>query len=177
MIRGTASTRARLVAAVCFAVPLLTLSLSGPPAVAGTAEVTIADMAFSPPTVQVEAVEGEPGQPGLHAHVNFAMRDPGVFHTVSFDDPTVVEQHSGPLATGQTYDAVITKTGTFTYHCEIHPAMKGTVVVARASTPPATASAEQDESGSGAVGAIVLAAVGLAGLVGLVLFWRVRSTD
>ena len=177
MIRGTPPTRSRLVAAVCFALTLLTVSLSGPPAVAGTAEVTIADMAFSPPTVQVEAVEGEPGQPGLHAHVNFAMRDPGVFHTVSFDDPSVVEQPSGSLATGQRYDAVITKTGTFTYHCEIHPAMKGTVVVARAATPPASASAEEDGSDNGAVVAVVVMAVGLAGLVGLILLWRARSAN
>lgn len=174
MIEGAPSRRAGPIAAVGLLLLLLTASLLSAPAGAGTAEVTIADMAFSPPSVQVEAVEGEPGAPELHAHVIFAMQDPAVFHTVTFDDPSVVERPSGNLATGQTYDAVITKTGTFAYHCEIHPAMKGSVVVVRAATPPPGAE-EEDESGNGAVIIAVVLAVGLAGVVALLLVWRRRS--
>lgn len=175
MIQRMPSRRGGPAAAVSSVLLVLAVCLS-PPASAGTAEVAIADMAFAPPTVQVEAVEGEPGAPGLHAHVIFTMQDPGVFHTVTFDDSSVVERPSGNLAAGQTYDAVITKTGTFAYHCEIHPAMKGSVVVARASTPPPGAE-QEDDSGNGALIPIVVLAVGLAGLGALILVWRSRNTS
>jgi plastocyanin len=36
---------------------------------------------------------------------------------------------SSPLAQNQTYSFAYDKTGTFSYHCSIHPSMKGTVIV------------------------------------------------
>ena len=49
-------------------------------------------------------------------------------HTVTFDDTSL--QGSGPLNNGSTFDFTFAKPGTFTYHCRIHPTMKGTVTVA-----------------------------------------------
>jgi plastocyanin len=154
---------------------LVGLFLMAPARMAGaeTAEVTIAEMTFAPSTVRVEAVEGEAGLPSLHAHVEFSMRDPGVFHTVTFDEPGVVAA-SGPLAAGQRYDAVISKTGTFSYRCEIHPNMRGTVVVVKAPTSPP--SAEDESSTSSPLLTILVVATVLAGVVGGLAVWRRRRT-
>jgi plastocyanin len=131
------------------------------PAGAATAEVTIANMAFSPQTVTVELTAGEEELPDLHAHVNFVMRDEGVQHTVSFDDRSVALGSSGRLSAGQTYSVIFEEPGTFLYRCEIHPDMTGTVVV----TSPAKASrdeAEGDDEGSGTGIGLLLAAAALA---------------
>lgn len=37
--------------------------------------------------------------------------------------------HSPTLGPGKSYSFTFTKTGTFSYHCKIHPFMHGTVVV------------------------------------------------
>lgn len=168
-LRQGGRTTAGVVVAFALA---LALAVAVPSAKADTAEVTIANMAFSPPTVQVEAVEGEAELPGLHAHVLFVMRDAGVFHTVSFDQPGVGS--SGNLAAGQTYDAVISQTGTFTYRCDIHPAMRGTIVVVRAPTPPPSA---DEESGNNAVIAIFVVTVVVAGVVAAGAFRHRRRTQ
>ena len=50
----------------------------------------------------------------------------GVAHTVTADDGS---WGSGTLGQGATYSQVFTSPGTYTYHCAIHPFMKGTVMV------------------------------------------------
>ena len=47
-------------------------------------------------------------------------------HTVTADDGNF---NSGNLVTNQSFTYNFIKTGTFTYHCNIRPAMKGTVIV------------------------------------------------
>jgi plastocyanin len=50
-----------------------------------------------------------------------------VTHQIASDDgafPT-----SGPLGVGETYAVTLTKTGTYRYHCAIHPTMVGTITV------------------------------------------------
>ena len=47
-------------------------------------------------------------------------------HTVTADDGTF---NSGNIAPGQTFSRTFTSTGTFAYHCSIHPMMKAAVVV------------------------------------------------
>lgn len=47
-------------------------------------------------------------------------------HTVSADDSSF---DSTPRANGKTFSFTFNKAGTFTYHCNIHPEMHGTVVV------------------------------------------------
>ncbi len=50
-----------------------------------------------------------------------------VGHTVTSDQGT--ELHSGVMAAGQAYSHTFDTPGTYTYHCTIHPYMKGTVTV------------------------------------------------
>jgi plastocyanin len=46
-------------------------------------------------------------------------------HTVTFDNGA----DCGPLAAGAVTSVGFTVAGTYTYHCTIHPAMKGTITV------------------------------------------------
>jgi plastocyanin len=48
-------------------------------------------------------------------------------HTVTFDDSSI--KSSGNLNGGVKFSATFPAAGTFTYHCSIHPSMKGTVTV------------------------------------------------
>jgi plastocyanin len=62
-------------------------------------------------------------------------------HTVTADDGLF---DSGVLEPGQSYSTWLGGSGTVTYHCEIHPDMKGSVVVVGeeasvgGETPPAS---------------------------------------
>jgi plastocyanin len=49
-----------------------------------------------------------------------------VSHTITADNGS---WDSGSLGKGQSFSQVFTQAGTFTYHCAVHPSMKGTVVV------------------------------------------------
>ena len=49
-----------------------------------------------------------------------------VIHTVTGD---TARWDSGDLANGKRYKVVASKKGTLTYHCELHPNMKGTLLV------------------------------------------------
>ena len=93
---------------------------------------------FDPPTLTVQA-----GSTILFANVG------GKPHTLTADDGSFGTDPVAPGAEGGRFagnNATITlnKPGTFTFHCEIHPAlMKGTLTVvgqARAEPPPAPAS-------------------------------------
>ena len=48
-------------------------------------------------------------------------------HTVTSDAGS--ELHSPSLSLGQTYRHVFSAAGTFSYHCSVHPGMRGSVVV------------------------------------------------
>ncbi|HET7827446.1 MAG TPA: cupredoxin domain-containing protein [Candidatus Saccharimonadales bacterium] len=50
-------------------------------------------------------------------------------HTVEDDLANVDGPHSGDIAPGQSYSFRFEKTGSFQYHCRIHPSMRGTIVV------------------------------------------------
>jgi plastocyanin len=50
-----------------------------------------------------------------------------VTHTVTLDANPA--KTSGNLAPGKSFSAVVTRTGTFKYHCSIHPFMHGTLTV------------------------------------------------
>jgi plastocyanin len=51
----------------------------------------------------------------------------GTSHRLISDDGTTF--HSSTLAPGDLFRPIFHITGTFTYHCEIHPTMTGTVTV------------------------------------------------
>jgi plastocyanin len=78
--------------------------------------VKIMNFAFTPARIEVS--------PGTRVVWTNADSDP---HTVTTDRPGFSSQ---ALDTGQSYARALTKTGTFAYHCTIHPFMHGSVVVA-----------------------------------------------
>lgn len=80
--------------------------------------IAIKNFAFSPATLTVKtgtAVTWTNDDSAPHTVVS----DPGV--PAPFDSPS--------LATGASYPVTFTKEGTYTYHCSIHPIMKGTIIV------------------------------------------------
>lgn len=84
----------------------------------GTAEhgvVSVENSSFAPASVQVKA-----GQ-----KVVWTFRD-SFGHTATADDSSF---DSGTKSGGATFEHTFDKAGTFTYHCSIHPSMKGTVAV------------------------------------------------
>ena len=78
--------------------------------------ITIQGFAFAPATLHV----------AVGATVTTTNRDSAT-HTWTADDGSF---SSGNLDQGKSATHTFTKAGTFAYHCEIHPSMKGTVVVA-----------------------------------------------
>jgi plastocyanin len=50
----------------------------------------------------------------------------GVVHNITADDGAFA---SGTVAPSSTFETTYTATGTYGYHCSIHPTMKGSVVV------------------------------------------------
>jgi len=120
-----------LLAGVLVAFGLLTLapglSVSGAAAQNGAA-VTIVDFAFQPASVEVQA-----GTTVTWTNSGAAT------HTVTADNGAF---DSGQLASGATFSQTFDTAGTFTYHCEIHPQMTGTIVVTEASGAQPAASGQ-----------------------------------
>ena len=81
----------------------------------GAAAVSIKGFAFNPATIQAKVGE----------NITWTNGD-SVAHTVTLDDASA---KSGNIDAAATYSHAFTQPGTFTYHCEIHPQMKGTVTV------------------------------------------------
>lgn len=77
--------------------------------------VTIANLKYAPASLTVKAGE----------KVTWLNND-SVSHTVTFDDSVF---DSGVLGNGDSATYTFETPGTYTYHCTIHPSMKGTVVV------------------------------------------------
>src|SRR5215213_9449517 len=117
-----------ILAGVLVAFGLLTLApglgVSGAAAQDGAA-VTIVDFAFQPASLEVPA-----GTTVTWTNSGAAT------HTVTADNGAF---DSGRLASGATFSQTFDTAGTFTYHCEIHPQMTGTIVVTEASGAPAAA--------------------------------------
>jgi plastocyanin len=109
-------------ASAAFAATNTTTAPSARLAAASSQSVTIQNFAFSPASITVA--------PGTT--VTWTNMD-STAHTVTADSGT--GPNSGQLANGQTYKFTYQQTGTFAYHCSIHPQMHGTVTVASSSQP------------------------------------------
>jgi plastocyanin len=83
---------------------------------AARGEVSIADFAFAPDSLQAQV-----GQ-----RITWENQDTGVTHTVTADGGAF---DSGDLADGKRFSFVFGTAGSFTYHCAIHRDMRGTVRV------------------------------------------------
>lgn len=83
-------------------------------AVTGNA-VTIQNFTFSPATLTVKVGD----------KVTWTNQD-SAGHSATADDGSF---DTGVIAQGQSGSNTFTKAGTYTYHCSVHPMMKGTIIV------------------------------------------------
>jgi amicyanin len=84
----------------------------------GSNAVMIKNFAFSPATLTVKT----------GSTVTWTNQDAAP-HQVASDPGTPVAFSSDSLANGASYQFTFTQPGTYTYHCTIHPNMKGTIIV------------------------------------------------
>lgn len=77
--------------------------------------ISIVNMAFSPASLTVT----------VGSNVTWTNND-NMTHTVTADDNSF---DSGNIAMGSKYSKTFPTAGTYTYHCTIHPNMKGTIIV------------------------------------------------
>jgi plastocyanin len=101
----------------------------------GAAAVSIANLAFDPPSLDVAAGD-----------TIVWRNDDTVPHTVTADDGSF---DSGIFDPGATFSQVFENPGTFAYHCNVHPQMKGRIAVGTAtalaeSTPPSVTAVSAD---------------------------------
>jgi plastocyanin len=93
--------------------------------VAGAASVRIANLAFDPPTITIPA-----------GSTMTWSNDDVTPHTVTADEG---QFDSGIFDPGASFSWTFPEPGSFTYHCQLHPTMQGSVVVegepAASSTP------------------------------------------
>jgi plastocyanin len=89
---------------------------SGPNPGPGPNGVSIAGLAFNPPGLNVKT----------GTKVTWTNND-NVTHTVTSDNGGFTS--SGNLGPGSSYSVTFTTAGSFSYHCTIHPTMKGTINV------------------------------------------------
>jgi plastocyanin len=78
--------------------------------------VEIADLAFNPETLNVAA----------GSTVTWVSADPDLPHTSTSDDEIWT---SGTLNEGDDFSVIFDEPGTFAYFCEVHPTMRGSIVV------------------------------------------------
>jgi len=86
--------------------------------VTSTGAITIKNMMFTPS--QISILKG--------GTVTWTNND-STAHTVVDDLSNVGGPSSGDIQPGSTYSYTFNKTGSFQYHCSIHPSMRGTIVV------------------------------------------------
>lgn len=85
---------------------------------ASEGKISIENMAFTPS--QISVTKG--------STVTWTNND-STTHTVVDDLSNVGGPASGDIAPGASYSFTFNKTGSFQYHCSIHPSMRGTIVV------------------------------------------------
>ena len=83
-----------------------------------TGSIDIRNMMFTPSQITVQK----------GGTVTWTNND-SMTHTVVDDLSNVGGPSSGDIAPGATYSFTFNKTGSFQYHCSIHPSMRGTIVV------------------------------------------------
>jgi plastocyanin len=103
--------------------PASTNSTTTPPssnqaAASTTGSIDIKNMMFTPS--QITVAKG--------GTVTWTNND-SIAHTVVDDLSNVGGPASGDIQPGSTYSFTFNKTGSFQYHCSIHPSMRGTIVV------------------------------------------------
>jgi plastocyanin len=88
---------------------------TGPSAPAAGVKVTVADFAYVPPTLTVQTGDT----------VTWTNTD-NVAHTVTANNDAF---DSGVFGQGKTFQITAGAPGTYSYFCQVHPFMKGTLTV------------------------------------------------
>lgn len=83
--------------------------------IGGQNAITIQNFAFSPATLTVKVGD----------KVTWTNQD-SVGHSATADDGSF---DTGVFGQGQSASTTFSKAGTYTYHCSVHPMMKGTIIV------------------------------------------------
>jgi plastocyanin len=96
-----------------------------PNPVGAAVTVSMQNIAFVPPTLTVS----------IGTTVTWTNQDT-VSHTTTSDAAPAWD--SGILNKGASFSFTFTKAGTFTYHCNVHPTMHGTITVTPAASPTPT---------------------------------------
>jgi len=91
---------------------------SGAAAKLGPDDVEVADFTFAPPTLTV----------AVGTTVTWHFDQPSAPHNVVSLTTPVLFNSGGPKGKG-TYSFTFTTAGTYPYLCQIHPTMRGTIVV------------------------------------------------
>lgn len=118
-----------------FLTVLAVVAISG--CTSNTNTVTIQNMSFNPSTLNVQ----------VGTTVTWINKDSTTHHVVS--DSGVFD--SGDLSTGMSYNYTFNQTGSYPYHCSIHPSMKGTIVV---TTSAPSQSSNQNQTASNTSGGV-----------------------
>jgi plastocyanin len=84
----------------------------------GGNSIAIKNFAFDPSSLTVKS----------GTVVTWVNQD-GAPHTIVSDSGSPAAFSSDSLSTGASYKFTFTLPGTYTYHCSIHPSMKGTIIV------------------------------------------------
>jgi amicyanin len=84
----------------------------------GSNPIAIKNFAFNPSTLTIKT----------GTTVTWTNQD-GAPHQIASDPGAPVAFKSESLANGASYQFTFIQTGTYDYHCTIHPAMKGTIIV------------------------------------------------
>jgi plastocyanin len=84
----------------------------------GSNPIAIKIFAFSPATLTIKT-----------GTTVTRMNQDEVIHQIASDPGTPVAFTSDSLTNGASYQFTFTQPGTYTYHCTIHPSMKGTIFV------------------------------------------------
>jgi plastocyanin len=84
----------------------------------GENSITIKNFAFDPTLMTVKT-----------GTVVMWVNQDGATHTIVSDTGSPTTFSSDSLSTGASYKFTFTQPGTYTYHCSIHPSMKGTIIV------------------------------------------------
>lgn len=95
--------------------------------------VTMQNLAFNPATLNVQ----------VGTTVTWINKDSATHQVVS--DTGLFD--SGNLTNGMSYNYTFNQTGSYPYHCAVHPSMTGTIVVT--TTAPTSTSTSSNTSGSG----------------------------
>ena len=113
----------------------LLVPLAATPAEAATTDVSVANFAFAPATVQIA-----PGDT-----VRWTFAGPDTNHTTTSDGGQAESWESDPgeptpvHTVGDQFAHTFQTPGDYGYFCRVHPYMRGTVRVGISSPPPATA--------------------------------------